>query len=251
MDLKEFFSQHKNVALAFSGGADSAYLLYAAKMYAENVTAYYVKTQFQPEFEYLDAARLAKELGVQLCVIYGDVLADGQIRRNAPDRCYHCKKTIMRLIKKQASLDGYDEIIDGTNASDAADDRPGMRVLSEDGILSPLRICGISKAQLRSLSKHAGLFTWDKPAYACLATRIKCGEELSAEKLRRAEAAEEFLAGLGFSDFRVRCSSGKALLQFTQAQHGLAQQCFEQICSELGKYFDDVRIDDVPREVSV
>lgn len=126
-----------------------------------------------------------------------------------------------------------------------------MRVLSEDGILSPLRICGISKAQLRSLSKQAGLFTWDKPAYACLATRIKCGEELSAEKLMRAEVAEEFLAGLGFSDFRVRCNSGKALLQFTQAQHDRAQQCFEQICSELEKYFDDVRIDDVPREVSV
>lgn len=251
MDLKEFFSLHGKIALAFSGGADSAYLLYAAKMYAEKVTAYYVKTQFQPEFEYLDAARLAKELDVQLCVIHGDVLADEHIRRNAPDRCYYCKKKIMELIKKRAMLDGYDVVIDGTNASDTADDRPGMTVLREDGILSPLRICGISKPRLRELSKQAGLFTWAKPAYACLATRIKCGEEISSEKLARAEAAESFIAGLGFSDFRVRCSENTALLQFTQMQQVRAKACFDLIYSELGKYFDDVKIDDTPREESV
>ena len=142
MELKDFFREHDRLALAFSGGADSAYLMYAAVKNGADITAYYVRSQFQPEFEYQDALRLADELGVRLRVLNADVLSDDNIASNPPERCYHCKKRIMGLIKSAAARDGYDVIIDGTNASDDGADRPGMRVLREYGILSPLRRCG-------------------------------------------------------------------------------------------------------------
>lgn len=251
MELKDFFREHDRLALAFSGGADSAYLLYAAAKYGADITAYYVRSQFQPEFEYQDALRLADELGVRLRVLSADVLSDDDIASNPPERCYHCKKRIMGLIKSAAARDGYDVIIDGTNASDNGADRPGMRVLREYGILSPLRCCGITKPELRELSRAAGLFTWDKPAYACLATRIKSGERITAQKLARAEESEDFLFSLGFTDFRVRCSNGSALLQFTKPQLDTAREKLPLIERELRKYFDGVRLDDVPREASV
>ncbi len=251
MELKDFFREHDRLALAFSGGADSAYLMYAAAKNGADITAYYVRSQFQPEFEYQDALRLADELGVRLRVLSADVLSDDNIASNPPERCYHCKKRIMGLIKSAAAQDGYDVIVDGTNASDDGADRPGMRVLREYGILSPLRFCGITKPKLRELSRAAGLFTWDKPAYACLATRIKTGERITAQKLTRAEESENFLFSLGFTDFRVRCDNDCALLQFTAAQLPAAHEKSGEILRELGKRFSLVRIDDNPREASV
>ncbi len=251
MELKEFFENHSKAALAFSGGADSSYLLYAATRCGADVTAYYVRSQFQPEFEYRDAVRLAGELGAKMRVLNADVLAADEVASNPPNRCYFCKKQIMGLIKSAARQDGYDLIIDGTNASDDGGDRPGMRVLSENGILSPLRICGITKPEVRALSKRAGLFTWDKPAYACLATRIKSGEQITAQKLIRVERSEDLLFSMGFTDFRVRCSGDSAMLQFTAAQLPSAYEKQTEIVRELGKSFSTVHIDDNPREASV
>ena len=251
MKLNEFFTEHNKIALAFSGGADSSYLLYAAKESSADVQPYYVKSQFQPEFEHEDARRLAAELGVMLREISVDVLQLDEVTDNPSNRCYYCKKCIMGAIRKAASADGYDTIIDGTNASDDGGDRPGMKVLTEENILSPLRICGITKAELRRLSHEAGLFTWDKPAYACLATRIKTGERITAQKLTRAEESENFLFSLGFTDFRVRCDNDCALLQFTAAQLPAAHEKSGEILRELGKRFSLVRIDDNPREASV
>ena len=153
----------------------------------------------------------------------------------------------MGAIRKAASADGYDTIIDGTNASDDGGDRPGMKVLTEENILSPLRMCGITKAELRRLSHEAGLFTCDKPAYACLATRVPTGEKITAEKLAAVEQSESYLFSLGFTDFRVRLRDGGALLQFTEKQQPRVQAEFEAINAELSKYFAAIKLDQKAR----
>ena len=204
MELRDFFQECPKVALGFSGGVDSAYLLYAALDHGAQVRPYFIKTAFQPQFELEDARRLCAQLGVELTVLELDVLQIPGVVENPPDRCYHCKRALFGRLRQQAQADGYTVLIDGTNASDDAGDRPGMRALGELSVRSPLRECGISKAQVRALSKEAGLFTWDKPAYACLATRVPTREAITPETLRKVEAAEEALFSLGYSDLRVR-----------------------------------------------
>ena len=175
MTLAEYFSAHPRAALAFSGGVDSAYLLWAGRHYGCDLTAYYVHTAFQPEFEFRDAQRLAKEVGVPMVVVEADILAlplaaaNGPDRcyplaaANGPDRCYHCKKALFTKLWETARQDGHTLLLDGTNASDDAGDRPGMKALRELAVESPLRLCGLTKADVRAASKEAGLFTWDKP----------------------------------------------------------------------------------------
>ena len=243
MNLEDFFALHPRVAIAFSGGVDSAYLLYAAAQHAAQVRAYYVKAEFQPQFELDDAVRLADELGIDLKILDVRVLSDPRIRVNPSDRCYHCKRVIFGTILEAAKADGFTVLLDGTNASDDASDRPGMRALSELSVLSPLRECGLTKTQIRQLSKEAGLFTWDKPAYACLATRIPTGEELTAEKLSATEVAENYLFSLGFSDFRVRSKEGHARLQLLKAQFPLLLERREEILEKLKVYYKTVSLD--------
>lgn len=250
MELQEFFALHPKAALAFSGGVDSAYLLYAALKCGADVQPYYVKSQFQPQFEYKDAERLCRELVVEMRVINLDILSDERITANPENRCYYCKKRIMAAIYAAAGRDGYALIIDGTNASDSGSDRPGMRALSEGGVLSPLRICGLSKGEIRARSKAAGLFTHDKPAYACLATRIPIGEEINAAKLEAVEKSEDFLFSLGFTDFRVRLRDGGALLQFTAEQQPRAAACFDEIERGLRPQFAVIKLDSRAREKS-
>ena len=207
------------MALAFSGGVDSSYLLYAARQLGADVKAYYVKTAFQPEFEYQDALRLASQLGADIQVLTLDVLACPDVTVNPKNRCYFCKQHIFGNILRQAKADGYDTVLDGTNASDQVSDRPGMKALQEMKVLSPLRLTGLTKAEIRSLSQEAGLFTWDKPSYACLATRIPTGTEITGADLARTEWAEDHLMSLGFRDLRVRQLSGDlALVQLPEAQ---------------------------------
>lgn len=213
MELSAFFQQHPRAALAFSGGVDSAYLLYAAMQCGADVRAYYVKSAFQPQFELEDAQRLAKLLGADLRILNVDILSVPCVTENPPERCYHCKRAIFSRILAQAASDGYQTILDGTNASDDAGDRPGMRALRELSVLSPLRECGLTKDAIRRLSRQAGLFTWDKPAYACLATRTPTGTPITAEQLARTEAAETALRELGFSDLRVRVMGSAARIQ--------------------------------------
>ena len=240
MTLEQFFSEHPETAIAFSGGVDSAYLLYAAKKYAKRVKAYYVSTAFQPAFELEDAQRLARELGADMQVLNVDVLSCSAVTANPPDRCYHCKNTLFRVILQSAGDDGFPALLDGTNASDDAGDRPGMRALRELQVLSPLRECGLTKPEIRRLSREAGLFTWNKPAYACLATRIRSGEQITAEKLRKTEAAEQFLFSLGFRDFRVRMAGNSARLELREADLPLLLENREKILTELRKRYDGV-----------
>lgn len=243
MDLKEFFRQNPKAAIAFSGGVDSSYLLYAALQCGADVHAYYVKAAFQPQFELDDAERLAREIHAPMTVLRADVLQDETVTANPANRCYYCKKVVFSSIAQAALADGYTVLLDGTNASDDAGDRPGMRALQELRVLSPLRLCGLTKPEIRRLSKEAGLFTWDKPAYACLATRIPTGEKITAEKLSATESAEGALFDMGFTDFRVRWYAGAARLQFPAAQLPRVLEKREEILTELKKYYPAVLLD--------
>lgn len=243
MDLNHFFAQNPKAALAFSGGVDSAYLLYAAKQAGANVTAYYVRTPFQPQFEYDDAVKLAQELKMPMRTIRMDVLEDPNVVANPANRCYYCKRWIFTAILEAARADGYSLILDGTNASDDASDRPGMVALRELEVRSPLRECGLTKPEIRRLSKEAGLFTHDKPAYACLATRIPTGVPITAEALQRTEAAEEYLKNLGFTDFRIRLMGSAARIQLPESQISLLLQHRQEILTNLKQSYSAVLLD--------
>lgn len=243
MELKEFFKEYPKAAIGFSGGVDSSYLLYAAKKYGADIQPYYIKTEFQPQFEYADAVMLCNNLGIKLKVIEYSILSEDIVTENPKNRCYYCKKILFSLIKKKAAEDGYNLIIDGTNASDDANDRAGMKSLEELEIRSPLRECGLTKERIRALSKEAGLFTWNKPAYACLATRIPTGERISADLLNKVECSENILMSMGFSDFRVRVFADAARLQIKSEQFLKAAECRMEILKRIKPYFENVLLD--------
>ena len=243
MTLLAFFKENPKAALGFSGGVDSSYLLYAGVRAGADIHPYYIKTAFQPQFELDDAERLCAQLGVPLTVLELDVLKNEAVTANPPDRCYHCKTALFGALSARALADGYTLLLDGTNASDDAGDRPGMRALKELHVCSPLRECGLTKAEIRRLSREAGLFTWDKPAYACLATRIPSGDAITAEKLLATERAEAFLFSLGLTDFRVRNYRGAARLQFPEVQLNAVLAHRAEILQELKKDYPAVLLD--------
>ena len=244
MNLSDFFKAHPKAAVAYSGGVDSSYLLYEAKRAGAKVTAYFIKSEFQPEFELEDAVRFAVGLKVPLKIITVSVLADEKITSNTPDRCYHCKKRIFSKIIQDAGDDGFEVILDGTNASDDASDRPGMKVLEQYKVLSPLRLCGLTKDEIRRRSKDAGLFTWDKPSYSCLATRIRTGETITLDSLERVEKCERYLMDLGFTDFRVRSRENTATIQLIKDEFSLYRKNEDEILKYFRVYFDSIVFDE-------
>ncbi|MEL7623372.1 MAG: ATP-dependent sacrificial sulfur transferase LarE [Clostridiales bacterium] len=243
MILQQFFSENPKVALGFSGGVDSSYLLYAGIRCGAQVKAYFVKSVFQPAFELEDAQRLAAQLGAGFEVIEADILTDRQVAGNPANRCYWCKQVVFNALKDRARAAGYETIIDGSNASDRADDRPGMQALAELGVKSPLREYGLTKGEIRRLSKEADLFTWNKPSYACLATRIPTGRLITAQLLQRVERAEEALFALGFSDLRVRLLEESARIQLPASQMAAALEQRQEILAAIKPYFASVLLD--------
>lgn len=243
MTLQEFFTEHPKAALGFSGGVDSSYLLWAAVNAGADIAPYYIQTAFQPAFELEDAQRLCAQIGVKLNVIRLDALADPRVAANPANRCYYCKVGLFGALRARAKADGYDLLLDGTNASDDAGDRPGMKALREMEVRSPLRECGLTKAMIRQESRKAGLFTWNKPAYACLATRVPTGRTITSELLRRVEGAETALFALGFTDFRVRLYDEAARLQLPEGQLANAVEQRQAIRQALAPWFDVVLLD--------
>lgn len=243
MTLTQFWQENPKAAIAFSGGVDSAYLLYCANRCGAEVKAYYAKTAFQPAFELEDAKKLARQLGVELEILSIDILSVPHVAENPDNRCYFCKTALFTAISAAAKRDGFALVLDGTNASDEAADRPGMRALTELSVRSPLRECGLTKQEIRQLSKAAGLFTHDKPAYACLATRIPTGENVTEEKLRRTEDAEAFLHRLGLRDFRVRTLGDTARLQVQEADLDTVLKHRDAIVSHLKQLYAGVTLD--------
>jgi len=236
-------NDNPKVAIGFSGGVDSAYLLYMCKRYGADIMAYYIKSLFQPEFELVIAKKFTKLIGVRLKVIEIDILSNEKIVSNPEDRCYFCKKIIFGAIKQHAKEDGYSLVIDGSNVSDSPSNRPGMKALDELGVRSPLRECGMTKEMIRALSKEAGLYLWNRTAYACLSTRIPTGTFITENLLKRIECAEDALFSMGFSDFRVRVLNDVARLQVPNDQMHIALERREHILDVVKPFFPAVLLD--------
>ena len=207
------------IAIAFSAGVDSTFLLAAAKEALGNqVLALTAVTAAIPRRELGEAERLAAAIGARHVALEIDALAVPAFRANAPDRCYHCKKRIFETLLAAARADGIPRLAEGSNLDDEGDYRPGHRALQELGIESPLRAAGLTKAEIRALSKSLGLPTAEKPSFACLASRVPYGEEITAEKLRRIDAAEQVLFERGYAQFRVRSHGDLARIEVPEAE---------------------------------
>lgn len=204
-ELINRLKESKKICIAFSGGIDSTFLLKAAKIALEdNVMAVTVVSSMCPEREVLEAKKICNELEVKHILIEADEYSIPEFVDNGKDRCYFCKKGIFTKIKAVARENGFDFVADGSNKDDDNDYRPGMRALRELGITSPLKEIGIIKKEIRELSKELNISIWDKPSMACLASRIPYGKEITRDKLKKVELAEEFLLSKGFKQFRVR-----------------------------------------------
>ena len=249
MQLNEFFKQNPRIAVAFSGGVDSSYLLFAAKEAQCDIHAFFIKSAFQPQFELDEAISIAKNLEIPLTVDIFNILSEQEVTDNTPERCYICKTKILNRLWTLARENGFNVLCDGTNADDDESDRPGMKALREQGVLSPLRICSLDKNEIRKLSKLAGLPTHNKPAYACLATRVPTGTEITRHYLEIVERAEKSLFEMEFSDFRVRIVPPKtAKLQVSGDQWDYAAKHRKEIIDKLGSDFDNIVLDLAERD---
>ena len=222
------------LAVAFSGGVDSTYLLHeAVKAGKEKVTALIMKTPSVPEREIDEAVTFCKSRGISFFVLPADPFSAAGFRENGRDRCYICKHFLFSALLEKAKEEGIPFVADGTNADDRKEFRPGLRALKELDIQSPLAEAGLTKKEIRELSEKEGLPTWNKPSFSCLATRFPYGEELTVEKLRRTEAAENLLAELGFTQRRVRVHGNLARIEVLPAEIPLLLERRDMISARL------------------
>lgn len=212
--LKAALKDLKTVAVAFSGGVDSAFLLAVAAVSGlERLMAVTVDSAFVTREEVQRARQAAQDLGVDHKVLAADILQAPRVVKNSPERCYHCKKMVFSLIKDAADKAGIAHLVHGVNTDDMADFRPGMQAAVELGFLSPLLDAGFSKQQIRICSRQMGLVTWNLPSQSCLATRIPFGDPITPEALGKIEQAEAFIKSLGFAHVRVRCHGSLARIE--------------------------------------
>lgn len=210
--LEGLFKQSDSILLAFSGGVDSTFLLYTlAIKFKLKVRALTIKTPYIPRWELDEAVSFCREHNIEHEVI--NMPFPDSVISNPPDRCYRCKKILFTRLKEYAELHRFNIIVDGSNADDTSDYRPGMRALKELNIVSPLLETGISKAEIRNHLKKWGLEIWNKPAYACLLTRIPHNIHVDEKILSRIEEAEIYIKNLGFPGTRVRVHGEVARLE--------------------------------------
>jgi pyridinium-3,5-biscarboxylic acid mononucleotide sulfurtransferase len=203
--LKDNLRNLGSVAIAYSGGVDSTFLLkVAADVLGDNVIAITAKSSTYPEREFKEAVKYIKDIGAKHIVIISEELEIEGFAKNPVNRCYFCKKELFSKIRKVADDNNIKEVLDGANVDDVSDFRPGMKAARELQVISPLKDAGFTKNDIREMSKILGVPTWNKPAFACLSSRFPYGNEITVEKLSMVERAEQFLMDIGFRQIRVR-----------------------------------------------
>ncbi|MGL4913903.1 MAG: ATP-dependent sacrificial sulfur transferase LarE [Romboutsia sp.] len=212
--LKARLLELGSVAVAYSGGVDSNFLLKVAKdTLGDNVIAVTLHAMMHSDREIEEAKNYAKQFNVKHVVVDIDNFDVEEFINNNSERCYHCKKYVFSTVKEVASKYNIYHVVDGTNLDDLGDFRPGLKALNELNIISPLKECGLTKDEIRTLSKKMNLQTHNKPAFACLATRIPYGTKITKEVLRKIEKSEEYLVEIGFNQFRVRIHENIARIE--------------------------------------
>jgi uncharacterized protein len=232
--LRDLFRQMESVAVAYSGGVDSAFLLKVAHdTLGDAVVALTADSASLPRSELADATALAARLGVKHVCLPISETSDVRYLSNSPDRCYFCKTYTYDELITYARQKGYRSIVDGNNADDLGDYRPGRKAAREHGVRSPLQEVGLTKAEIRELSRALGLPTWDKPAAACLSSRIPYGTVITLEALAQVEQSEAYLHEKGFREVRVRHHGAIARLELAPADFERALAAREEIVSAL------------------
>ena len=239
-NLRASIARSGPLAVAFSSGVDSTLLLkVAADVLGDGVIAVTARSRSFPERESREAAQFCTELGVKQIFTDVDQLSIEGFRENPPDRCYICKKELFGTMMAAAAEQGFSKVAEGSNMDDLGDYRPGLRAISELGVLSPLREAGLYKAEIREISRELGLPTWKKQSFACLATRFMYGEHITDEKLERVDRAEQLLMDLGFGQLRVRIhgEDGKlARIEIMPEEFEKLLACREEIVREFKKF---------------
>ncbi|HSV97103.1 MAG TPA: ATP-dependent sacrificial sulfur transferase LarE [Spirochaetota bacterium] len=203
--LRAILEEMESALVAYSGGTDSAFLLKVAHdALHPRILAVTARSKTYPARELEEARSIAGSLGVEHLVVDTDELEDERYAANPPERCYWCKRALLKRLIALAAERGLAFVIEGSNLDDKGDYRPGERAVRELGVRSPLREAGLTKAEIRELARAMGLSNWDKPAQACLASRFPYGTRITAERLELVGRAERVLAGMGLSQFRVR-----------------------------------------------
>ncbi len=248
--LENIIGSLKSAIVAFSGGVDSTYLLHKALQVlgSNKVMAVNLQTGLNRSTSLTHLKGLAEELKAELLVLEHGLLQEPMVKDNSKERCYYCKRSILGLLLNTAEERGIAAVLDGSNADDTMDYRPGMKALKELGIKSPLLEAGLTKNEIRWLSAKAGLPTWDQPATTCLATRFPYGTSIEPEMLNRVYQAEEFLRSLPLAgDLRVRCHNNLARVEVNAEEIDKVLENREKISSrlkELGFTYITLSLDD-------
>lgn len=233
-NLVKYILSLGNIAVAFSGGVDSSFLLKVSHdVLGDRAIAINVDSKLVSESERNAAEQFCTDYGIPFYRLTIDALSVDEIRKNSVDRCYFCKRAVFKQILKKAAACGITNVADGSNVDDKNDYRPGMRALSELKVISPLRECGLKKNEIRMLAKQMNLPVWNLPSAACLASRVMYGEELTAKKLAHIDKAEAFLKSLGFTQCRVRVHESLARIEIATEQMETAFLEREKIIAEL------------------
>ncbi|MEA3492976.1 MAG: ATP-dependent sacrificial sulfur transferase LarE [Candidatus Margulisiibacteriota bacterium] len=233
--LNNYLSDLKKVLIAFSGGVDSTFLLAAAikAVGKENILAVIAESPTYPSDEVARAEKLCKEFGVRCKLIHTDEFSDEDFVKNPKERCYYCKKELFSRLNDIAKENGIDHVLDGSNFDDKSDYRPGTQAKCELGVKSPLQGLGFTKQKIRDTSKEWGLPTWDKPSYACLASRIPYGTRITKDILKRVEEGERYLRSIGFKQLRVRHHD--AIVRIELEDRVLAAELMDEIAEKFEK----------------
>ncbi len=217
--LKEFIGSFSRVAVSFSGGVDSTLLLVlCSRVLQGNVLALTVTSPLQSREDLKWAATISSTLGIRHKIVPVDILGDQKVARNFPNRCYYCKRRLLAAIFDAAAEEGIDVVFDGTNADDSFDYRPGLKALEELGVISPFVKFGITKKEIRQLSKQLDLPTWNLPSNACLASRISYYTPITGDLLDKIEKGEKFLRESGFITVRLRVYNHLACIEVGQPE---------------------------------